>query len=98
MKLRRCPFCGGDATFEELGGFRTMFNYIAKCERCGIHTQECHTQEQAAKQWNTRQEDNGILLVEDGSVDTDECKELGFRPLVYRRGAALPIILKGDET
>lgn len=98
MKLRRCPFCGGDATFEELGSFRTMFNYIAKCERCGINTKGFNTQEQAAKQWNTRQEDNGIILVEDGSVDTDECKELGLRPLVYRKGAALPIILKGDKT
>lgn len=39
-----------------------------------------------------------IILVEDGSVDTDECKELGFRPLVYRKGAALPMILKGDKT
>ena len=98
MKLRRCPFCGGDVTFKELVGCGTVFFYFAECERCGIHTQECDTQEQAAEQWNTRQEDNGIILVEDGSVDTDECKELGFRPLVYRKGAALPMILKGDKT
>ena len=96
--LRRCPFCGGDAAFQELSGFRIVIQYIAECERCGIYTREYSTQEQAAEQWNTRQEDNGIILVEDGSVDTDECKELGFRPLVYRKGAALPILLKGDET
>ena len=92
MKLRRCPFCGGDATFETLGGVGKVFNYIAKCERCGIHTTEYSTKEAAADKWNIRQEDNGIILVEDGSVDLDECKELGFRPLVYRKGAILPII------
>ena len=95
--LRRCPFCGGDATFKELGGFRTVFQYIVECERCGIHTREYSTEDAAAGQWNTRQEDNGIVLVEDGSVDLDECKELGLRPLVYRKGAALPIILKGEN-
>lgn len=101
MRLRRCPFCGGDAAFEEIGGIITVANdtastYIVKCERCGIHTREYSTQEEAAEQWNTRQEDNGIILVEDGSVDLDECKELGLRPLVYRKGAAIPLILKGD--
>lgn len=95
--LRRCPFCGGDATFKELGGFRTVFQYIVECERCGIHTREYSTEDAAAEQWNTRQEDNGIVLVEDGSVDLDECKELGLRPLVYRNGAALPVILKGEN-
>ena len=97
MNLRRCPFCGGDAAFQELGGFRTFFQYIAKCERCGIHTRAYSTQEEAAMKWNNRQEDNGIILVEDGSVDLDECKELGLRPLVYRKGAAFPIILKGGK-
>lgn len=95
--LRRCPFCGGDAAFQELGGFRTVLQYIAKCERCGINTREYSTQEEAAEQWNTRQEDNVIVLVEDGSVDLDECKEIGVRPLVYRKGAAIPIILKGGN-
>lgn len=95
--LRRCPFCGGDAAFQELGGFRTVLQYIAKCERCGIHTREYSTQEEAAMKWNTRQEDNGIILVEDGSVDLDKCKELGLRPLVYRKGAAIPLILKGGN-
>ena len=94
--LRRCPFCGGDAAFQELGGFRTVFQYIVECERCGIHTREQSTEDAAAEQWNTRQEDNGIILVEDGSVDLDECKEVGLRPLVYRKGAAIPLILKGD--
>ena len=95
--LRRCPFCGGDAALKELGGFRTVFQYIVECERCGIHTREQSTEDAAAEQWNTRQEDNGIILVEDGSVDLDECKELGLRPLVYRKGAAFPIILKGGK-
>lgn len=97
MKLRRCPFCGGDAAFKELDGFRTVFQYIAGCERCGIHTREHSTEDAAAEQWNTRQEDNGIVLVEDGSVDLDKCKELGLRPLVYRKGAAIPFILKGGN-
>ena len=95
--LRRCPFCGGDAAFQELGGFRTVLQYIAKCERCGIHTRAYSTQEEAAMKWNNRQEDNGIILVEDGSVDLDECKELGLRPLVYRQGARMPVILKSEE-
>lgn len=97
MKLRRCPFCGGDAAFRKFGGFRTVFQYIAECERCGLHTRKYSTQEEAAMKWNTRQEDNGIILVEDGSVDVDECKELGLRPLIYRKGAALPLILKGEN-
>ena len=95
--LRRCPFCGGDAAFQELGRFRKVLQYIVRCERCEVHTKEYSTQEIAAAKWNIRQEDNRIVLVEDGSVDLDEVKELGFRPLVYRKGAALPILLKGDE-
>ena len=97
MKLRRCPFCGGDATFDSYGGVSTMRTYIVRCERCEVHTKEYSTQEIAAAKWNIRQEDNRIVLVEDGSVDLDEVKELGLRPLVYRKGAAYPTILKEEE-
>ena len=97
IKLKRCPFCGGDATFGVRVEAHTITAYIAKCESCEIHTKEYPTQEAAATKWNTRQADKGIILVEDGSVDLDECKELGLRPLVYRNGAALPIILKGEN-
>lgn len=97
IKLKRCPFCGGDATFDVRVEDRIITAYIAKCESCEIHTKEYPTQKEAAAKWNTRQADKGIILVEDGSVDLDECKELGLRPLVYRKGAAIPFILKGGN-
>lgn len=97
MRLKKCPFCGGNATVEMLGGCITVFQYFAKCECCGVKTQEYSNEELAAKKWNTRQEDNGVILVEDGSVDLEECENLGFRPLVYRKGSALPKILKDEE-
>lgn len=96
MNLKRCPFCGGKATIESLGGYISVFHF-AKCECCGVKTQEYSNEELAAKKWNTRQENNGIILVEDGSVDLEECENLGFRPLVYRKGSALPKILKNEE-
>lgn len=42
------------------------------------------------KQWEVMPEPSRVLLVEDGSVDTEELDELGIKYIVYRSGARPP--------
>lgn len=99
IELKRCPFCGGEAEFLYSGVCTNIekSECIVKCKVCESQTKTFYKRKEAAEQWNSRKYYRGVLLVEDGSVDVDECEELGFRPLVYRQGSALPIILKDEE-
>lgn len=60
IKLKPCPFCGGKAAME-----RHIFNgltdtYGVKCTLCGAQIRQFYdTQDQAAEQWNRRENDNG---------------------------------------
>lgn len=43
---------------------------------------------------NNCQNNNKILLVEDGSVDIDKLERDGFCVIVYRQGSKPPMLLK----
>lgn len=43
---------------------------------------------------NNCQNNNKILLVEDGSVDIDKLERDGFSVIVYRQGSKPPMLLK----
>lgn len=52
-ELKKCPFCGGEAVWDFLNGYKTMGWSIVciQCRsRCGYHA----TKEEATTAWNTR--------------------------------------------
>ena len=52
-ELKKCPFCGGEAAWDFLNGYKTMGWSIVciQCRsRCGYHA----TKEEAIIAWNTR--------------------------------------------
>ena len=62
MKLKPCPFCGGEAVLEDLGG-PTVFGegrYFVKCTnpKCGEEQSGLWaTKQTAIKRWNRRVND-----------------------------------------
>ena len=55
IRLRRCPFCGGTAIFVAEGAIRDYVH--VSCGRCGARTSSEYTEEEAAKNWNCRDND-----------------------------------------
>ena len=53
IKLKRCPFCGGEAKFLPMWKFRSE-NYWVRCVDCGCETPAFVTQKLAAEAWNRR--------------------------------------------
>ena len=53
QKLLSCPFCGGEARLKEFWhpGSEVWF---VECSKCRVNGPLFRTQEDAAKQWNTR--------------------------------------------
>ena len=59
IKLKPCPFCGGEAKFEEVDveyifGFREDDGIIVKCSSCGAQTKNHSHTGICARAWNTR--------------------------------------------
>lgn len=52
-KLKRCPFCGGEAKlYEPIEGFHM---WVVACNKCACGTNyDNDTKEEAIKAWNTR--------------------------------------------
>lgn len=50
-KLKRCPFCGGEAELKR--GLTNLDNFV-QCVVCGCRTKLHNTKKSAIKAWNTR--------------------------------------------
>ena len=63
-KLRRCPFCGGEATIKNCSEFKTDYaDYRAYCTKCGITTEpNLLTRDEAVEKWNTRFFDKYVAM------------------------------------
>lgn len=48
QKLLKCPFCGGEAKYENIDGY-----YYTVCDECGARN-FAFTKEQACDEWNSR--------------------------------------------
>lgn len=54
-ELKRCPFCGGEATVEDCG----FHLYFVRCKKCSINQDKLFAQKcDAVKAWNTRVNNN----------------------------------------
>lgn len=51
-KLKRCPFCGGEAKLCGQGPNRWV-----ECQRCFVQTRVRRKAEEATKDWNSRTEE-----------------------------------------
>ena len=51
MKLKKCPFCGGKATFTNIS--QTTLFYVL-CEKCKVFTDIYVEKMNAVKFWNSR--------------------------------------------
>lgn len=54
-KLKKCPFCGGQATLVE-----NFDDVWVRCENCGAITDFFRTAKEAVTAWNTRQIENKL--------------------------------------
>lgn len=62
MKLKQCPFCGGDAVLvREYNGVEAntlgMLIMSVGCTVCGASTRKTFTDDSAMRAWNRRAED-----------------------------------------
>lgn len=57
IKLKKCPFCGGEAIFALGHDYRKEHGFEGEyvvCIYCGIQTMLCDSPEKAAMLWNRR--------------------------------------------
>ena len=55
MEIRPCPFCGGEAKLEDLGGGMNCGRFFVKCTKCEIAQDALSaTKQTAIKRWNRR--------------------------------------------
>lgn len=62
VKLKYCPFCGGEVGIRHYINFVKCTNTVIVCKQCGIH---CECYEHLFEKWNTRYEPptpGGILV------------------------------------
>lgn len=53
LKLKPCPFCGGDAEIQE-GKYQGLRTFYVSCLGCGARTDLEYAEEFAADLWNER--------------------------------------------
>ena len=54
-KLKPCPFCGGEAVLEDLGGCEMSGRFFVRCSKCDIAQDNLWaTKQTAIKRWNRR--------------------------------------------
>lgn len=54
-KLKPCPFCGDDPSYEGLiGEGPYYFVLCSRADSCGAETNAFHSQEEAVRAWNLR--------------------------------------------
>ena len=55
MKLKRCPFCGGEAeAIQNVWSSPEMGGWIIRCKKCGIETPTFCRKRTAEIHWNKR--------------------------------------------
>lgn len=54
IKLKNCPFCGGEATHDTNYDCYDNEYHMIICEHCSIYNTGFGSYEEAAKAWNTR--------------------------------------------
>lgn len=58
IKLKPCPYCGGEAEFERVGTARV--STIVSCTECGATLESGEVGEIAGASWNIREADNQL--------------------------------------
>lgn len=53
LKLKKCPFCGGDAEMQQ-GKYQGLRTFYVSCLGCGARTDLEYAEELAADLWNER--------------------------------------------
>lgn len=57
-ELKKCPFCGGEASLKVNHGFREeVISAFVYCEECGAATRSCALESTARGKWNRRVEE-----------------------------------------
>ena len=56
IKLKRCPFCGGEASLRDEPD--KYYKYAVYCTKCGIGTLAEHIESIAIHAWNRRTDDD----------------------------------------
>lgn len=75
IKLKPCPFCGGEAKISTCDWGYSVKEYWCYCSSCGCETQKYHSKEDAIVQWNTRT--SMANIVEKLEENSQYCVPLG---------------------
>lgn len=59
MKLKPCPFCGGEAKIAVDFGLFAQESQTCGCLKCGCRLNLSETRKKSIKAWNTRVEGGG---------------------------------------
>lgn len=63
IKLRKCPFCGGEAIVKNYSTFKMDYDdYRVCCSKCGAVTSGLMTKDEAVETWNTRFFDKDVAM------------------------------------
>lgn len=85
-ELKPCPFCGGEATIEEIPGnpdSNDAYCWTAGCKECNIGWYE-ETKTKAIEKWNRRAEPENNPLTLEELLEMDENTDVEIVPLKPR--------------
>ena len=55
-KLNVCPFCGSTSRADMVKVVKYSGIFCVKCERCGAHSGNANTEDEAVSKWNHREQ------------------------------------------
>ncbi len=74
MKLKPCPFCGGEAIACRITQEGHPAPFFARCEECGMRTSNKLTSKEAVSAWNRRTVDiDALAIVADSLAAQEDC-------------------------
>lgn len=74
IELKPCPFCGGEAKLEDLGGTEKCGRYFVKCTKCKIAQDTLWASKKTAiHQWNRRNYKEFAFLLSELFNDSCPC-------------------------
>lgn len=72
IKLKPCPFCGGEAEFERVGTAR--MSTIVSCTECGATLESGEAGEIAGTSWNSREADEQLAKANERAKELEKQK------------------------
>ena len=88
-ELKRCPFCGGEATMQDTEDWSPYSRWMVRCTECGMDTGGRESKSAAISAWNSRAavaDEQFSMAVHDGRAwqVVRECRDVGTSSNFFR--------------